>query len=680
PYSLARKHDGIDSNYDRHDFVVTDVPTPGKPNVISFPVASDQDGGDTQSYVLSGEVVINEVFPNPAGDDSQNEFVEIKNIGKAGIDLNGWKIGDATKKRFVLRNVHLDAGEIISFPRSETGLALNNSGEEKVQLFSPNDILVDVIEYSGSIGEDVSFSRDDTDMSFVWSTTVTPGKKNEISREALDPVVVVDYPPVVSVGDVAYFDGSDSYDPDGSVVSTTWIFSGEQIDQATASWVFWEAGEYEVDFSVVDNEGNTAVQKITLNVLPVEHVFVGGYVAYAGVDDVIISEIFPNPEGSDDAEFVELFNPTSQLIDLSGLSLDDGEGGSRAYSFSDGTVLLPQSYLVFDREVTKIVLNNTFDSVRLLYPDGVVAVELLYDDVVEGASYVFSQTGEYCWSVVITPGAENICEASVSIDHNSTKKIKGNQLVSALSLAEVPFADIGDVVQVRGIVTVLPGVFSTQYFYITDPEFGGVQVYMYKKDFPDMSVGDFVEVTGEIRESQGERRIKIDDHSNIVLVGQGHDLAAQMVDIENITEEYEGWFLKISGEVTELQRSYMYIDDGTDEIKVYFKKGAAIPADHVVLGDIVDVVGILGQIKQGYQLLPRAVGDIVKTGSIEPFVSQSASSDGSVDADIAEKYLTATAGGLTSILFGLFLRARGVALLGLLRKTKTMVSLFFRRG
>ena len=58
--------------------------------------------------------------------------------------------------------------------------------------------------------------------------------------------------------------------------------------------------------------------------------------------DIVIDEIQHSPTGGDDAEFVELYNPNPQAIDLSGWSLD-GIG----LTIQPGTVILPQSAMTF---------------------------------------------------------------------------------------------------------------------------------------------------------------------------------------------------------------------------------------------------------------------------------------------------------------------------------------------
>jgi len=76
-------------------------------------------------------------------------------------------------------------------------------------------------------------------------------------------------------------------------------------------------------------------------------------------DYVLISEVLYDPSGSDTGrEWVELYNPTGQVVDLSGWSLGDaladGEYGSGRYLFPAGTVISPGSVLVIAQQAVSV--------------------------------------------------------------------------------------------------------------------------------------------------------------------------------------------------------------------------------------------------------------------------------------------------------------------------------------
>lgn len=89
--------------------------------------------------------------------------------------------------------------------------------------------------------------------------------------------------------------------------------------------------------------------------------------------DVKINEVMPYPKKSNQPEWVELYNPTSQAIDLSGAWLDDIAGGGGApVQIPAGTTIPAGGF--WTRDFTSY-FNNAGDDVRLLMPDGVTVVD-----------------------------------------------------------------------------------------------------------------------------------------------------------------------------------------------------------------------------------------------------------------------------------------------------------------
>jgi hypothetical protein len=81
--SIARRFDGGDSDESGVDFVVGFVNTPGAAN----PEVNCEAG--------SHSVKINEIFPNPVGSDSGNEWIELFNPSGEEVVLDGWTIETA---------------------------------------------------------------------------------------------------------------------------------------------------------------------------------------------------------------------------------------------------------------------------------------------------------------------------------------------------------------------------------------------------------------------------------------------------------------------------------------------------------------------------------------------------------------------------------------------------------
>lgn len=677
PSSLARKVDGQDSGNDYYDFVVTATLTKGAKNVIS---QISEKGEVMPQLIESGSIIINEVLPNPKGSDNSEEFIEVKNKGKITVSLVGWKLGDSSDSRYAITQATVQPGGLVVFKRVITGIALNNTGGEEVKLFGPNGTLIDSVKYTGSAEEGVSYARRE-DETWVWTTAVTAGKENVVAGKSAAPKIALEVDTEVLLKKPVTFDASDTTDPEGEKMTFLWDFTDGDTDEGDrVEHIFRKVGTYKVALTVIDASGNEAKQQVIIKVSTQKQA-VGGNLVLDLVRKVQFNEILPNPNGSDEVEYVELFNPTSFDIELSGMKLDDEDGGSRPYIIPENVIIKPQEYMVISRRDSGVTLNNTEDEVRLLYPDNSLILKVAFEEIKEGNAYAINPEGSWEWTTTPTPGEPNIITApvekvkSVSIRARSAKS-KVKPLIET-TLEKIKDFDVGDRVKVTGIVAVLPSVFGSQYFYIVTADGrSGVQVYMNKKNFPKLAIGDRVEVTGELSDISGETRLKTSQKSDINVIDHVSAPLALAIAVENINEPYQGGLVQVQGEITELKTTYMYVDDGTEEVKIYFKRGAAISKQNLKEGDLVSVVGIVSQTKNGYQILPRSSADIMKTGVSENII---ATADDKSAEDVAETYLTATAGGLTSILIGLLAKARGAMAVGLMKKVVVATAMVIRR-
>jgi len=119
-------------------------------------------------------VSINEILPDPEGDDSEGEFIEIYNYGDSEIDLTDWKIEDGGSS-FTLSGT-IGSEEFRVLWRNETGIALNNNGDE-LKLYGDNNKLIDEISYSFST-EGKSWARIPDGTGDLEERNPTPGESN----------------------------------------------------------------------------------------------------------------------------------------------------------------------------------------------------------------------------------------------------------------------------------------------------------------------------------------------------------------------------------------------------------------------------------------------------------------------------------------------------------------------
>ncbi|MCD6422217.1 lamin tail domain-containing protein [bacterium] len=172
---------------------------------------------------------------------------------------------------------------------------------------------------------------------------------------------------------------------------------------------------------------------------------------------LFLSELYPAPNKGEE-EFVELFNPHSFSVALSGWSLKDKSGGVFAL---EGEIP-PLSYAVF---APSFALNNSGDEVFLFDPEGELKDRVSYLEAPKGLSW--AKFDKWQWTRVKTPGKKNILMPEYLF----------------LSLEEVLALKEKEKVQIKASVVVPPKFFARTYFFVGQ---GSKALKVFGRDLPNL--------------------------------------------------------------------------------------------------------------------------------------------------------------------------------------------------
>jgi len=131
--------------------------------------------------------LVTELFPNPAGDEATQEWIEVRNVSGHDLPLCGWVIADASGKRYDLSHFRLPLDEALVFHREQTDITLNNTNEV-VRLIAPGsssgsgEVLQEVSFASAPEGQTLSRREDGV---WLWTAIATPGLPNIFPSVAL---------------------------------------------------------------------------------------------------------------------------------------------------------------------------------------------------------------------------------------------------------------------------------------------------------------------------------------------------------------------------------------------------------------------------------------------------------------------------------------------------------------
>ncbi|MBU1446299.1 lamin tail domain-containing protein [Patescibacteria group bacterium] len=152
----------------------------------------------------------------------------------------------------------------------------------------------------------------------------------------------------------------------------------------------------------INDESHTDVIGIEENNI-IESVNLNPVIGNVCKENILISEIMPNPSGKDtDKEWIELMNTNSENCNLDGWQIDDQDGGSKSYLIKNKEIQ-GNGFLLLPSWETKLNLNNDEDEVRLFDSDNEIVVDVTYKNAAEGKSYAITDGNDYEWSLMPTP-------------------------------------------------------------------------------------------------------------------------------------------------------------------------------------------------------------------------------------------------------------------------------------
>lgn len=161
----------------------------------------------------------------------------------------------------------------------------------------------------------------------------------------------------------------------------------------------------------------------------------GGAEPQNSCEGIIVSELLPNPEGSDTGhEFIELLNPTTTPISLKDCALTT-TANNNSFSFSD-VILSSSAYAAFYNDQTGLTLvNSAGGSAFLIDADGSEVYQVDYPmNLDDDVSWSFID-GVWTATFAITPNGPNVLLQSKPCPAGQTRNIDTNRCVNIVQEA-----------------------------------------------------------------------------------------------------------------------------------------------------------------------------------------------------------------------------------------------------
>ncbi|MFH1170992.1 MAG: lamin tail domain-containing protein [bacterium] len=628
-------------------------------------------------------VVINELMWMGSSMSSSDEWIELRNTTTQQIDLAGWRLARLSNGNEVamltISSGTIPAGGyfvIANDPAATSRLAVDAqlvdssmsivNSKLQITLYDAANTLVDRADdgvgaplagdyQSGAAWKSMErnpFGADGTQKT-SWHTASasvgfddqlkeygTPGAENSNTP----PSIVVNAPTSATVSETAYFDASDTTDPEGGVVTILWNFGdGGTASGMTAEHTYTSAGTYHVVTTASDgalsamNECDIVVTapqtaapspapattpvtttpatpqptspKTTSPATPVRPATPLPDPTSLRSGDIVLNEILPNPTGSDEeGEFLELRNIGKTAVDLDGWKITNT---TKEYVLSSSTILSAGDVRVFFRKETGIALKNSGkNELFLVDPFGNVQNGVAYDLAPEGKSFSRTDVGSWQWTDP-TPGEMNHFSEEKTSTTNSTQttNTEAVPLVTIDQLARLP---LRTKILVRGVMLVAPGTFSRTFFYISDGK-RGVQVFSSKGTFPELAIGDAVEIHGTVGEASGERKVNIQTDEDVTVTGDGNEPEPLPFSEKLPT----GSLVSYTGTVSSKRGSLVALTSADGTAKLSIPQAVDIDSERFSKDAAVSFIAVWRVTKDGGRLYLRSVDDVEASGEVK---------------------------------------------------------------
>lgn len=426
--SISRKN-FLDSNNNLADFIPS-LPSPKEAVIEIFEEdTSLEEILDNETGYYSSDIRLNEILPNPKGEEKDGEYIELYNDSDSSIDLKDWILKDLSKTKFVFPAGHiLKPNEYLTIYRDTFKFALNNTGSEEVFLLDPEENIISQASYE-SAKENVSFSFDGS--GWRWSKYLTPSKANRLGSSSK---IKLEKIKEGYIGVPVEFSLDPEYDNFSKV---TWDFGDKKKSYLkNPTHTYLKKGNYKIRVSA-SGEAEDVSDSFTLKIKDYPR------------ENVEIVSLLPNPFGNDAGqEWIEIRNNGGEIVNLKGWKLSAGQKTLVNHLIKNDLEIGPGETVQLTRDQAFFTLHNTGMALELRYPDGKTADKVSYakTKIADDEIYIKEESGWIWFSAEEDMGNEEVLdfeEAEPSVEPETPREedSQGEVLGDSTELGKFSFSE-----------------------------------------------------------------------------------------------------------------------------------------------------------------------------------------------------------------------------------------------
>lgn len=431
-------------------------------------VNSDNEFENVKTRALPGQILINEIKVSDSGTDTK-DWIELYNTTEYDIPLENLRLYDSggPEKAYIIGDVTIPVKGRVTFTEGEHfSFGLGKSGET-VTLADEMGNVLDIAAPTVALNDNINpaWARTE-DGGAEWAATSTPTKGTSNIITSVEEPGVSEYAGALVISEVKVSgDGNDNTDwieilnkgteniplygfrlTDASggsytILDQITIGVGQRLSFEEETHFTFGLGKTGEIVTLLDNGGDL-IDRIELDGTFEDNT----YPAYARVentqndwaqtstptrnqpnvitpyenpnpttdfDHLHINEVKASKSGTDDDDFIELYNSGTSPIDISGLKIYDGGGIGKAWTIPAGTIIGYKGFVTFteDTHFSFGLSAKGDETVTLAKADGslidTVALPALTDDVFPAYARIPDGTGNFTKVSTPTKDASN---------------------------------------------------------------------------------------------------------------------------------------------------------------------------------------------------------------------------------------------------------------------------------
>lgn len=195
----------------------------------------------------------------------------------------------------------------------------------------------------------------------------------------------------------------------------------------------------------------------------------------------------------------------------------------------------------------------------------------------------------------------------------ATKKISVKKAsapaMRTLDLSELRELDRDRRVLTHGVVTALPGQIARQSFYVQD-QGRGIEVYKNDALFPDLALGDHVQIGATYGQAYGHDRLKM-SKADLVVVKKTEQVVEPVSIVSNEIARYDAQLVTVRGHIHNKSSNSLTLEDAHGTIDIDAPYNQTLQTSSLAYDQIAEVTGILITSNGSTKLHLRTLEDLV---------------------------------------------------------------------